>query len=468
MKPTVKAEQLFEQGIAAFNKREYPLSLNLLTEAIKINPTHADALHFRGVVRLKQREAFDALLHFEAAIAHAPDRPEFHNNRGIAFAEIGMFEQAKVCYEECLRLGGPTTDPHMGLAAMACHLNQLEAGAAHFQKVIDLNPDLQDAHVKRGVALLGMGKWEEGWREYDWRWVGTPVPPRPRRAFKPWRGENLRDAGIVVYQEQGYGDVIMGLRFASEIMREHSPRRVVMEVSPHLYRLVRAMGVETIIYGDPYPPGIDYSTSVLDAAAVMGITPDNMPRPLSYLRAPDQGKVMDFRERLRKRPGLNVGVCWNAGRRPLQPETEASAAAKSMSILMMKDLLATPGVNFYSLQLPVTEEAAMVKLGVTDWMDEVEDFADTAALITGLDLVISVDTAVAHLAGALGKPVWNLVRWNGYWPWLRPGELPSDRFSLWYPSMVLYRQPQLGDWHGPLDLVKADLEALVALRKAVA
>lgn len=463
---TVKAEQLFEQGVAAFNKRDYPLSLNLLMEAIKINPRHADALHFRGVVRLKMRDAFDALLHFDNALAIDPLRPEFHNNMGIAFAEIGMFEQAQVSYRECLRLGGETTDPHMGLGAMACHLNQLEAGVHHFGEAIKLVPDLQDAHLKRGVALLGLGQWEEGWREFDWRWVGNPVDPRPRRRFPPWRGEDLADKGIIIYQEQGYGDVIMALRFADLLCEECESRKLVLEVSPHLFRLARGIGYETIIYGDPYPAGIDYSASVLDVAAVLGVSPDNLPRPDSYLVAPDVDRVIGFRDRMTKHSGLNVGVCWNAGRRPLQPETEQSAAAKSISLLMMRDLLATKGVNFYSLQLPATEHAAMEAMGVTDWMAEVEDFADTAALISTLDLVISVDTAVAHLAGALGKPVWNLVRWNGYWPWMLPGpNLPPSR-SIWYPSMTLYRQPQLGDWHGPLDRMKDDLERLVAGRVA--
>lgn len=450
MKPTVKAEQLFEHGIVAFNKRDYPLALNLLTEAIKINPTHADALHFRGVVRLKMRDAFDALLHFEAALAHAPDRPEFHNNRGIAFAEIGMFEQARISYEECLRLGGETTDPHMGLAALACHLNQLESGAHHFAKALEINPDLQDAHVKRGVALLGMGEWKEGWREYDWRWVGTPVPPRPRRVFKPWRGENLTKAGLLIYQEQGYGDVLMGLRFARSV-----DARVVLEVSPHLYRLANKMGYETIIYGDPYPAGLDYSASMFDVAAVLDVTPDTMPRPHHYLYANGDAQAT-YRKRL-DLDKINVGICWNAGRRPLQPETEASAAAKSMSLKMMKDIIPMEGVQFYSLQIPATEQSEMERMGIIDWTDEIEDFADTAALISALDLVISVDTAVAHLAGALGVRVWNLVRWNGYWPWLLPGKIADD-YSIWYPSMTLYRQPQLGDWHGPLDRIKRDLE----------
>jgi tetratricopeptide (TPR) repeat protein len=467
MKPTIKAEQLFEQGVGAFTKRDYPLALVLLMEAIKLNPSHADALHFRGVVRLRMRDSFDALLHFEAALAHDPGRPEFHNNRGIAFADIGMFDQAELSYRECLRLGGETTEPHMGLGAMACHLNKLEVGIHHFGEAIRIAHDLQDAHLKRGVALLGFGLWEEGWREFDWRWVGNPVQPRPRRMFPAWRGEDLRGKGVVVYQEQGYGDIIMGLRFARLLVDIAGPRKVIFEVSPHMLRLARTTGIDAMVYGDTYPPGLHYSASMLDLAAVLGVVPEKLPRPPSYLAAPDHEKVAGFRERMGARPGLNIGVCWNAGRRPLQPETEASAAAKSMSLQMLRGIIPMAGANFYSLQLPVTERPAMEAMGVTDWMDEVDDFADTAALVEALDLVISVDTAVAHLAGALGKPVWNLVRWNGYWPWLLPGHsMGPPQWSLWYPSMTLYRQPALGDWHPALDRMHDDLTRMVSGQRA--
>lgn len=460
---TIGAEQLFEQGVARFNKREYAQSLFLLQECLKVRPDHADAMHMRGVVRLRMREPFDALLHFEAALAHRPEAHEIWNNRGIAFADIGAWENSIASYRKSAEIFD-TVDPHMGLGALFCHINKLDEGEAEFRRAIEMQPDLQDAHLKRGVALLGLGRWDEAWPEYAWRWFKNPYPPRAQRVLAPWEGEDLTDAGIVLYQEQGFGDVIMGLRFVHQLVDERAPRKVCLEVHPLVYRLAKSIpNAHVIIHGDTYPPGMVYSAALFDVAQHLGASPATLWTRPAYLRSLDTSRRSYFREKVAALgPGLKVGVCWNAGRRPLQPETEGSAQAKSLNVKMLGHFIPMEGARFVSLQLP--QEDIPANLPIVDFMDEIEDFADTAALMESLDLVITVDTSVAHLAGALGRPCWCLVRNNGYWPWLLPNLAPTPNTSIWYSSMTLYRQPDMGDWQPALERVARDLGKLLEQR----
>jgi Tetratricopeptide repeat len=447
----IKAEQLFERGVASFNKRDYATAALLLQDCVKVAPNHADAWHMRGIVKLKQHQPLDALLHFQHARSLGGDRPEFLNNLGIAFAEIGMFNAAEAAYKESLA-AQEAVDPYMGLGALYGHLNRLEDCERAFAKAIALQPDLQDAHVKRGVALLGAGRWPEGWAEYKWRWENTPYPPRGRRLYPQWDGSPVKK--LLVYQEQGFGDVIMGLRFVAAALGENSAQSVVLEVSPLMRRLAEhSFSGPVVVYGDPYPRGIKASAALLDLPSILGMTVEDIPRPEFYLiGGTDRWRNVVKRHGTGSR--LKVGLCWSAGRRPLQPATEQTAEAKSIRFGWLSSLLDTPGCVFFSLQVPNVE---LDDARVVNFMDHVEDFADTASIIEELDLVITVDTSVAHLAGAVGTECWNLVRWNGYWPWLLPEAPGGASHSLWYPRMRLYRQPALGDWEPVLLQVRDDL-----------
>lgn len=453
----LKAEQLFERGVAHFDKRQYERAAFFLRECVKVAPDHADAFHMYGLVRLRERSPLDAVLALQHARSLGGDRPEFMNNLGIAFAEMGMFQAAEAAYQDSLSKQ-LAVDPFMGLGSLYGHLNRLEDCEHAYAAAIELQPDLQDAHVKRAVALLGMGRWPEGWKEYAWRWEKTAYPPRARRRFPQWDG-NSGDR-VVIYQEQGFGDVIMGLRFILDVMRNGN--KICLEVSPLMRRLCEENfpdAVKVIPHGAHYPSGKWHSAALLDLPQILGVTVDDLPRPLSYLI----GGVPGWFDRVRDpcpRGNLRVGLCWSAGRRPLQPATEETAAAKSVDFRWLKSLLDIEGCTFYSLQVPHEE----VDERVVNLMRDVEDFADTASIIEELDLVITVDTSVAHLAGALGKETWNLVRWNGYWPWLLPQ--PNDTVSLWYPTMMLFRQPALGDWEPVLADVKRQLERKAEVARA--
>jgi hypothetical protein len=269
-----------------------------------------------------------------------------------------------------------------------------------------------------------------------------------RNAFPQWCGEDLTGKTILLYPDQGYGDEIMTLRFAS---RDYLPdaRHIILQARSALMEIAARsrLGDEVIALHGPVPRA-DYAVSTMDMPMALGLNWDKIGHP-PYLLA-DRYRAMKWKERMPA--GFNVGVCWMSGGH--FSTTLSIQRSKSIRVEMLR-AFQLPGVNLISLQKPIMERVPD-DIELTDWMDEVDDFSDTAALIDNLDLVISVDTAIAHMAGAMGKPVWNLVRFSGYWPWLAPDVCGADK-AIWYDSMRLYRQPRGGDWEEPVARIARDL-----------
>jgi Tfp pilus assembly protein PilF len=457
------AERLFEQALTAIRGRATDHAKALLVEVIKLKPEMYEAWLLRGNLLHSTEQPFEALLHYDRAISINGKRHDAWNNRGLAFGDIGMFAAAEDCFRKSLAIA-PSVEPHMGLANMFCTLMRLEDAATEYRAAISIerNPE---ASFNLGVTLLGLGQWDEGFGEYEQRWLNTPMPPRAYRDYPKWTGEDLTGKRIVLYPEQGYGDEIMALRFAGLLTQRYPIAEIVVQARGPMLRLVKGNSafIEYVVpmHADEQPAA-DFSCPLLDVPMVLGLTPKDAPfmgQWTKYLRAPDQRMVDTWRKRLKANlpPGLNVGLCWSSGSH--MNTAKASALMKSIPLPRLKGL-ALPGVNLISLQKPA--ETIPNGFPITaDWIDDCHDFADTAALIEALDLVISVDTSVAHLAGALGKPVWNFVRFSGYWPWLAPSLLPNPHNAIWYPSMRLLRQPGLSNWVGPIETATAWLRSEV-------
>lgn len=454
-----KAEAIFEQALIAVRGRDYDRALALLVMCLAEKPDLAEAWVMRGNILLSLERFFDAILHFDRAIALRDEAYDAWNNRGTALANLGRWDLAEQAFRKSAAIM-PASEPHMGLANMFCTLMRLDEAAAEYQAALACDPSDHEAQFNLGVTLLGLGRWPEGFKCYEHRWLNTPHPPAAYRNFAKWQGENLEGKTILLYGEQGYGDEIMAARFASELCRRRPGARVVLEARAPFARIARSLaGIEVITRGDPYPAGVDYSCPLLDVPMVLGMEPRDVKYGAgdgSYLNA-----APTFEDRIKAMPpGLNVGLCWSSGKH--LSTSLGARAMKSIPIEMLKGFV-MPGVNLISLQKPA--EPTPPGMNVHDWTDELGDLADTASLIASLDLVISVDTAVAHLAGALGKPVWNFVRFSGYWPW-RAESPDNGEDSTWYPTMRLLRQPSLNDWSIPIATAVRDLNTLVKMEKA--
>jgi tetratricopeptide (TPR) repeat protein len=444
------AEKLFEKALLAITAKELSKASSILVEAIKLKPDFAEAWVIRGNVRMAQDESFDAILHYDRALDINDKLWDCWNNRGIALSNLAMWHMAEQSFRSSLEIM-PAPEPHMNMANMFCQMMRLEDAEREYRACLTYDNGDLTAHLNLGITLLGQEKWKEGWAHYEARHANTPYQMKQRRVLPNWTGEDLHGKRIVLYPEQGLGDEILFMRFAS-LLKAKGASRVYLEAMSPLLRLANTLDHIDSVYmkgNGPYDVA-DFSCAIMDIPMRLGLEPWSIPRPVKYLSVPHEV------ERPVLPKGLNVGLCWLSGHRPLQPEARATAANKSLQLKWLYDLKSIPGVTFYSLQKEHDDDRLMREMGIVDLMGSMSDLADTAGLIDELDLVISVDTAVAHLAAALGKPTWNLVRFSGYWPWMR-----AEDVTCWYPTMAIYRQPQMFNWEPPIKRVMNDLAKFV-------
>jgi hypothetical protein len=332
-------------------------------------------------------------------------------------------------------------------------MGRYEEAMPCLERAIGLRPDLAIIHWNRAIALLLEGRLTEGWAEAEWRFAYTPALRRdfPQPA---WDGRSdLAGRTILLHAEQGLGDAIQFCRYAPMVAARGGGDRVVLECQPELAALLTtAPGVAQVVRrGDPLPP-FELHCPLLSLPHRFGTTLATIPAAVPYL-TPDPDKVRAWQSRLAADgPGRKVGLAWAGS------PGHANDRQRSCRLSDFAPLANVPGVTFYSLQLGPTGEQATNPppgLRLLDPTADLRNFADTAALVANLDLVISVDTAVVHLAGALAKPTWVLLPFNPDWRWLRDRE-----DSPWYPTMRLFRQSERGNWKSTIERVASELREL--------
>jgi len=414
--------------------------------AIGIDPAHADAHNSLGVALKALGKTAEAAACYRRAIALRPRFAEAHNNMGNVLRETEQFEDAAACYQEALRLRPDYADAHANLGLVLQEQRHLAAATARFRQAIQLRPDSASAHFNLSMALLAQGELAEGWREYEWRWQAPHIAPQRRPFPQPqWRGEPATGQTLLIHAEQGFGDTLQFCRYAP--LAAARGLRVVLEVPQSLVRLLRDLpGIDMVVVrGESLPP-FDLHCPMMSLPLAFGTTLKSIPAASPYLHA-DPAQAASWQARLAAtgRPGPRVGLAWSG--RATNPRDHQ----RSLGPAQLAPLLGIPSLHLVSLQRGGTAPT------LTDWMEDMPDFADTAALVDQLDLVVTVDTAVAHLAAALGREVWMLDRFNPDWRWLdgRPD-------SPWYPSLRIYRQPRPGDWTTVVEAVARDLRALTA------
>lgn len=423
---------IFENAVMALRAGRREEASDLAWECLRLDRNNALAWALRADVEASFYRYPNAMLHYGFACQLAPDEPALWANRGVCATGAKMYKEAQESYERSLALKD-TFEGHYNYGNLLCSIGRVEDAVAHYRAAQAHDPDHMQLHSNLGVALIGLGQWPEGFAEYRHRFNAPGFPPRPQFNYPIWHGEPLEGKTILLYVEQGFGDEIQSYRFAAQA--KFMGARVIMSARAPLYRLARSYpGVDAVILQyDPPPWQPDYMCALLDMPGWIGLMPNNI-HGNQYLFAEDRGYALKFP------PGLRVGICWASGSRDMQPSMWDTAKQKSLSL---KDFapLDRPGVVLVNLQQTHNDHDGLRKMGVIDPMPGVVDFMDTAWIINQLDLVITVDTSVAHLAGALGKPVWNLVRYDALWPWMRE----TDR-TCWYDSMRLYRQPAPFTW----------------------
>jgi len=449
-------EAHYNMGCALRDIGKPDLALAPLEKARALSPTTPEIHLSLGNTLRDLGRPDDAILCLLEAIRLKPDYVKAHNNLGAIYYDLDRIEEALARHREALAIDPQCAASHSNLGVVLQRMGRPDLAAHAYREAIRLDPQTTEAPNNLAMALLLQGDYAQGWRLHEKRWLSRPLKLGVRAFEQPmWTGD-LEPKRLLIHAEQGLGDTLQFCRYLPLIDPRHE---IVFEVQAPLVDLMRQLpGVGAVVARGESLPDFDAHCPIMSLPFVFGTTLDTIPSQTPYLRA-DPVKVAGWANRLEPARGLKVGVVWAGGARPNQPELEPTNRRRSMTLSALAPLAKAAGVSFVSLQKgPPASEAHAPPPGMSlfDFTDDLNDFTDTAALVETLDLVISVDTAVAHLAAAMGKPVWLLNRFDTCWRWLM-----NRDDSPWYPTLRLFRQPAPGDW----DAVAMDIAA--ALQQAV-
>lgn len=466
------AAALHLQGLLALASGHTVVARNWVTRAIEINP---EPIFYNTLyaIEFEMGEFVSAVESLRRGLALQPDFPPLHYNLAVALQHHDRLEEAKVSYSRTLELDPHNSLAHNNLGAVFRELGAVAEAEWHYRQAVALAQTNLVARNNLADILLITGRYEEAWPYFEDRWItsrladGRRHPVRTAVPLRQWKGEGL-DPGdqtekksavgerLLILHEQGLGDSLQFVRYMPLALKRFSqvayvcppPLRRMYEQSlcPRLPGLVLLEAVPANL------EGWDWYCPLLSLMLAFSTRVETVPASIPYLYA-DVGRAARWGARLAALPGPDlprVGIVWAGGHSGI-----AVDARRSLTFAQIAPLFDVSHVRWISLQK--TEDPAKCsdvgnESGLTDWMDEVTDFAETAALIENLDLVISVDTSVAHLAAAMGKPVWMLNRFAGCWRWLHGRD-----DSPWYPSLRLFTQSQRGNWDDVLDRVVAAL-----------
>lgn len=441
------AEAMHYLGVIAYRAGRDVDAEAILRQSIRLNPNNAEA-HSNLAAVLKAIDQLDeAVAACRRAIAIDPNLGRAYTHLGNALSLQGKREEGVAAYEQAVRCEPTNAKCYSNLGGGLNDLFRLDEAVAAFERAIELRPDMAEAHWNLALTLLLKGD-PRGWQECEWRWQSPRFSSPPRNFPQPmWRGEELRGRTILLHAEQGLGDVIQFVRLAALVAARGG--KVVLECQKPLVRLLRNFpGVQTTIAAGEALPVFDVHCPLMSLPLALGIGLEKIPGDVPYL-FPERDLVRKWETKLAPRQGKpRVGLCWlgNAKPNPL----------RSIPIEALRPLTQLEGFTFHSLQKDLGEKSVAPSgdQPIQDFSRELDDFADMAALMAVMDRVITIDTANAHLAGALGKPVWVLLPLVPDWRWRLERE-----DSPWYPTMRLFRQTSAGDWDEVIGRVAAALRA---------
>ena len=443
------AEALEDGARTLYHLQRYDEAVQWADRLLQLQPTNANGWLLRHLALVRLGRYDEALAAIDRALALTGPHPDLLVNRSVPLERSGRLQEALAALDQALALDPSHRDARGNRVAILLGQLKVREAVAAAEEALRQHPDDANVHTMLSIGLLQLGDLRRGWTESEWRTRSagfrnhaTLNIDQPR-----WQGESLDGKTIFLHTEQGFGDNIQFLRFVPEVARR---AKTVL--------LLVVEGLEPLL-ADALPPNchllpqhsvlppIDFHCPLMSVPAVLGTTLETIPGRVPYLQA-NPAAVQAWRKRLGT-DAFNVGIAWAGS------SAHPNDRNRSMPLAALQPLDSVQGCRFFTVQpgLAAAERQTLATWqGALDVGDQLRGFADTAALIEALDLVITVDTSVAHLAGALGKPVWILLAYVPDWRWM------LDRAdSPWYPTARLYRQPGLGDWDGVVRQVRADL-----------
>lgn len=457
--PTL-AEPWSNMGLALEDLGQRDQAEAAYRKAIELNPNLADAYNNLGTNLAAQKRFDESLAAHRRAIEIHPRYAIAWNNYGVTLESMGQLEEAIQAYQQAIALNPNLLETYHNIGVPFIKLNRIADAKAAWERALALRPDYADTHFNLSLALLLEGNFDRGWAEHEWRWR-CPGLPQPRNFPQPqWDGSPLHGRVILLHAEQGFGDTLQFIRFAPAVAARGG--RVILECQPEVLDLARSVaGVAEVIPTGATLPPFEVQIPLLSLPFALRTTLADIPHQVPYLTVPPQAAAR-WKDRLAALPAarsrqLKVGLIWQ-GR-----DTHKDDKNRSMHLADFAALNTVENAVFFSLQKgPAAAQAKHPPAGLDliDLTDEFQDFSDTAALISHLDLVIGVDTSVVHLAGALARPVWTLLPFAPDWRWL------MERVDTpWYPTMRLFRQPTRGHWAPLVADVARALQTLASTKE---
>jgi tetratricopeptide (TPR) repeat protein len=442
------ADTLYQRGTALMALGRAQDALEGLDAVLRVMPRHPLVRLDRGLALAALGRHQEAVAEFEAALALSPNNPSAHYNRGISLFGLGHYAEAVAAYDRALLIAADHVKAwnNRGLALQA--LNRHDEALASYAKALELQKDYADAHFNQALALLTIGEFRRGFEKYEWRWRRSGMPSGRGYGRPLWLGEYpLERRTILLHAEQGLGDTIQFARYVPMLARAGA--KVVLEVQPQLKVLLGQIeGAAAVVARGEALPAFDVHCPLGSLPLALKTEPATIPSLDRYLGA-DEAHMAKWRARLKCLGAPRIALAWSGNPQHVNDRN------RSIPLSVFAPLWTTGAMHFVSVQRELRDGDAELlarEPRVTQLGTELDDFADTAAVLALVDLVITVDTSVAHLAGAMGRPVYILVPFSPDWRWTLAGES-----SRWYPTARLFRQPSVGDWASVIDRLRGEL-----------
>jgi tetratricopeptide (TPR) repeat protein len=416
--------------------------------ALAADPTNLAALINRGNACVKDKRFAEALGSYDRALAIDPNHAAAITDRGVALAELDRFDEALAAHEAALRIEPHVFAAHVNRGNALLKLARMDEALECYNAALKLEPENAEANFNAAVSKLTMGDFRNGWKQYEYRWQKKHfVAQKPNYPQPLWRGEtDISGRTIFLIAEQGLGDTLNFVRYVPLVAARGA--RVILGVQHPLKSIAPTVpGVAQVFSDGETLPDFDWYCPLLSLPMAFNTELETIPVNIPYIR-PYEERLAKWRGRVPNNGRLRIGICWAGSTMHLNDRN------RSMPLERFAALFAVPGLDFISVQKEVSAAQAAIlrEHGVAQLGQEFKDFADTTAVVAMLDLLVTVDTSVAHLAGAMGKPVAMLVPFCPDFRWL------LDRAdSPWYPSMRLFRQPATGDWNTPIEKLRHEL-----------
>jgi Tfp pilus assembly protein PilF len=438
--------------------KQYDLAFKDFDKAISLKKNFAEAYYNKANCYKDMNDYSRAIDTYKKALMYNPKMPDVYINMGLCYQNLQQFDVALENYNKSIEIKPNDWLAHNNKGYVLHCLLRLDESREAYNKAISLTDKNADTRFNLGLVNLCDGDWEKGWEGHEIRWSNRFTP-----IVLPdlWKGEDLTGKNLFIHHEQGLGDTIQFCRYI-KLVKNLGVKKIIVAARTESVSLLRSIPEIDVIVNDPKlvnENDYHYQVPFMSLPYIFKTRIDNIPKDVPYLSAP-KDKVSYWKDKLKDDKKFKVGLVWSGGFRQDQPELWAVNNRRNIQLDKLA-ILQNPNITFYSLQKgePAETELKNSKMwDLVDYTSELKDFADTAALIENLDLIISVDTSTAHVAGALNKPIWLLNRFDTCWRWLI-----DHNTTDWYPSFKIYRQNTFNNWDNVIEEVKKDLDKKVKL-----